>query len=342
MKSEAKKTVLFVSGLSLRQSSSFSRQLDLLAGGLQRRGWRVVTADPGLSAAALDKLANRYRPRAAILLGYPDQFPLLERQWRFPIYLWAQCSSPPEHPYLDRVISVALTEISRIYLVNAGGRCLDLAIPHAVDTEVFRPTAPPRAGFPPDRRFVVGSVGANSLRKRFDLLFRAFRLFCSRIPASLLIIKTDRAAKPGGYDLHRLAEAEGLAAKVRIIDGELSASDMASLYRNMDMYVQTAEWEGFGIPVLEAMSCGVPVVTPPIQGPGEIVPYTDWLVWDSLVVRDGKTVLRWANPAAVAAALEHAWKHPELRSAAGRMGRYAAVARYDTRIVASLWEKVLI
>jgi glycosyltransferase involved in cell wall biosynthesis len=109
----------------------------------------------------------------------------------------------------------------------------------------------------------------------------------------------------------------------------------------MDIYVHTAEWEGFGIPVLEAMACGIPVVAPPTQGPGEIVPYTEWMVWGSGVVKDGKTVLRWVNPEAVASALEHALKHPDLRTAAAGMGRRTAVARYDSRIVASLWEVVL-
>jgi len=43
------------------------------------------------------------------------------------------------------------------------------------------------------------------------------------------------------------------------------------------VYMNLSEWEGFGIPVIEAMSCGLPVLTHGLQGPGEIVPYTETL-----------------------------------------------------------------
>lgn len=41
----------------------------------------------------------------------------------------------------------------------------------------------------------------------------------------------------------------------------LDEKDMPKLYNSADVYLHTSEYEGFGLPVLEAMACGVPVVT---------------------------------------------------------------------------------
>lgn len=43
--------------------------------------------------------------------------------------------------------------------------------------------------------------------------------------------------------------------------GPQSPAQMANLYRRSDLYVSSSKSEGFGLPVLEAMACGVPVVT---------------------------------------------------------------------------------
>lgn len=43
--------------------------------------------------------------------------------------------------------------------------------------------------------------------------------------------------------------------------GFISESDMPSLYNAADVYLHTSEYEGFGLPILEAMACGLPVVT---------------------------------------------------------------------------------
>lgn len=42
--------------------------------------------------------------------------------------------------------------------------------------------------------------------------------------------------------------------------GWISESDMPALYNAADVYLHTSEYEGFGLPILEAMACGLPVV----------------------------------------------------------------------------------
>jgi glycosyltransferase involved in cell wall biosynthesis len=43
--------------------------------------------------------------------------------------------------------------------------------------------------------------------------------------------------------------------------GYLPASDLGALFRNAQLFIMTSLYEGFGLPILEAMSCGCPVVT---------------------------------------------------------------------------------
>ena len=109
----------------------------------------------------------------------------------------------------------------------------------------------------------------------------------------------------------------------------------------MDVYLNLSEWEGFCIPVIEAMACAVPVVSLPIQGPGEILPYPDTLVPDSLVREEEGTVLFEADPRAVCTVLKALADRKVSRERLSREGREAAVTRYDIRRVAAQWEQVL-
>jgi len=356
------RTVILISGLSIRRASSFSRQLRLLARGLSERGWDAVLAGrnpltedilesrecheyPALSTGRIHGLLQRYEPRALVLLGYPDQFPFLERPWDAPVYLWAQFSSPPKDARLAHATLVPLTETTRAVLAAAGVDRMGPTIPHGVDTSLFCPrkvakTAPLAANAPADA-FTVGTVGANTTRKRFDALIRGFALFQRRHPEARLLIKTDRRSHSGGFDLDGLARSAGIPRGFRIVTGDLPAETLASFYASLDVYVHTAEWEGFGLPPVEAMSCGIPVATTPIQGPGETVPYRDYFIEPCRLAREGETVLRGAEPKAVAEAMEAACTDPRRRRILGRSGRREARRRYDYRKVARRWEVLI-
>lgn len=52
--------------------------------------------------------------------------------------------------------------------------------------------------------------------------------------------------------------------------GFVPTSDLVSLYNSADLYVQPSTYEGFGLPLLEAMSCGTPVVSTKVSSLPEI------------------------------------------------------------------------
>lgn len=346
--------ILLGCGLPLAGESSFARQLRLLAAELRSRGRRCLLlgagaarrlgedqADaPRLDLAAARELAGA-SPRAAILLGYPDQLPILAESAP-PLFLWAQFSRPPAARSLGRATAVPLTDRTRAFLAQAGFARIGPTIPHGVDAALFRPASAgrrrlARAGLGiAAEALVVGTVGANTTRKRFDLLLEAFaRLQPS---PSLLLIKTDRPSSPGGFDLAALARRHGVERRVRVLAERLPAAALASLYSAMDVYAHAAEWEGFCLPVVEAMACGVPVVAADTQGPGETVPYREGLVGEGeWIEEEGGSRLFHVSPAALASAIERLAGDAALRARAADLGRAQALRTYDMRVVAGQW-----
>jgi glycosyltransferase involved in cell wall biosynthesis len=286
-----------------------------------------------------------------VLLGYPDQFVFLKgepacgsRLAR--CYLWAQFSRPPRSGVPAGLTAVPLTERTAEHLRRAQCRRIAAVIPHGVETWRFRPLGQMarrrlRARWGLGEAFVIGAVGAHTARKRLDLVLSAFALFARDRPGSLLLVKTDRVRSPEGTDLAALARQLGIAAQVRLLTGELRGATMAGLYNCFDLLLSLSEWEGFGIPVIEAMSCGVPVVTHPGQGPGEIIPYQELFVSGSLCREEEGSVLLEAQPEAAAAVLGRAAASPQLRLRLAEEGRREALRSFDIDAVALRWLKLI-
>jgi len=135
-----------------------------------------------------------------------------------------------------------------------------------VDGQLFRPTPGARETLQarygiPDATGLCNLlyVGSEAPRKNLGTLLEALALLrAGGAPARLIKVGH------GGSARHRAAfEAQiarlGLAGNVVIVD-EAPDADLALFYSAADVYVQPSYVEGFGLPVLEAMACGTPVV----------------------------------------------------------------------------------
>jgi glycosyltransferase involved in cell wall biosynthesis len=98
-------------------------------------------------------------------------------------------------------------------------------------------------------------VGGTFGRKRIDLLLRIF----ARVRAELPGVRLVRVGGAFTEEQARLAETLGVADAVAVLPF-LDKPVLASVYRRASLLLLPSEEEGFGLPVIEAMTCGTPVI----------------------------------------------------------------------------------
>jgi glycosyltransferase involved in cell wall biosynthesis len=111
-----------------------------------------------------------------------------------------------------------------------------------------------------DRYGIVGDyllyVGTLHPRKNLARLIQAFAPVASQFPALRLVL----AGKKGWMYEDIFAQARNLGLEGRVVfTGYVAAEDLPALYTGALAFVFPSLYEGFGMPVLEAMACGAPV-----------------------------------------------------------------------------------
>lgn len=105
-------------------------------------------------------------------------------------------------------------------------------------------------------------VGTISLRKNPATAIKAFAKIRDIFPDSKLVIT---GAKGDAQDqITRLIPSLGLSDRIEIIHG-LNDRQLADLYKKAAMLITPSQYEGFGIPIIEAMASGLPVLASTIQ-----------------------------------------------------------------------------
>ncbi len=98
-------------------------------------------------------------------------------------------------------------------------------------------------------------VGSNIPRKRFDVLLQAFAEVKKEVPDAILV----RVGGPSGPRLQTVAIELGVEHAIAELPF-LNDRVLAAVYRKCNLLLLPSEREGFGLPVLEAMACGLPVL----------------------------------------------------------------------------------
>ena len=131
----------------------------------------------------------------------------------------------------------------------------------------------------PGERLIAGryffSVTTHPTRKNILGALEAFAMFAASSDLSYVI------AGPIGEQHRRellaCAERLGIRQKTTLF-GYADDNQLINLYRNAEFFIYPSFYEGFGLPVVEAMACGCPVIASNTSSLPEIMPDDEWLV----------------------------------------------------------------
>ncbi|EGK84925.1 glycosyltransferase [Microcoleus vaginatus PCC 9802] len=145
-----------------------------------------------------------------------------------------------------------------------------IVIPCGIDPNIYKPlTKSEREALRKQlgwEGFVFLNVGAGSPNKGIDLLLKAFAVVVESYPEARLVLKGEESIYESdsliaqNIDELTFDEAEKVLPRMAYIGETLPFAKMAQLYQAADAYVSLYLAEGFNLPALEAIACGLPLI----------------------------------------------------------------------------------
>jgi len=207
-------------------------------------------------------------------------------------------------------------------------------MPLGIDIDYYNPNI---AGYRPSERFVFLSVFEWGERKAPEILLRAFtEEFGRRDDAMLLLSITNRDATVDVEAQIAAMELPPGAPVVVMQNAHLPAYQMGSLYRSADCFVLPSRGEGWGMPVLEAMACGMPVISTNWSGPADFLTESTGYPLNvrAMIDAEARCVyyqgFQWADPDIdhLKALMRQVYENPEEARARGAKAAAAVAAKY--------------
>lgn len=232
-----------------------------VAPGFLPRSWTDGLLPRAVRRAGIDLMhfpANSFwsRPRRPTVVTIHD-LALLDFPMRFFSSRWAAARYRARFARLPRiaagVIAVSAHTAQRMGMRGRGAHAVTV-VPNGVDAR-FHGVAARRAPEPG----LVLYVGALDFRKNLLHLLAAFERARREHPTARLVLAGHRGSDPRVYPpLEAEAAAHGLAGALEIVADPDDAA-ILDLYGRASVFVFPSTYEGFGLPVLEAMAAGCPV-----------------------------------------------------------------------------------
>ena len=274
-----------------------------------------------------------------------------------------------EHP-------VGMSEFAKKQVHDYYGIKKATVIPHGTEPERFYK-------LPDDQRtelrvkwglhdkFVVGVVARNQPRKMLDRTMKAFYHVKDKIPNAVLLMHLDPSDQAAVWNIRNIISRYNLENRVMFTGmNALKGFDwnqMNEVYNLMDIFFLSTSGEGFGIPIIEAMSCEVPVVATDYTTTPELVtknkagmavklagvPEID--LWSKHskdydnAVMNGTMTGSWEVERGSIDVIDAANKitylaaNPKVREEMGQNGRKAVLEKYDfNKVIGPAWEKLVL
>lgn len=147
-----------------------------------------------------------------------------------------------------------------------------VVIPNGIDTTRFVPVS---SGKAKDGSIRIGCVARlYPEQKGQDLLVRATERLLRDYPSLSCVIAGEiyKGQDSSVKKLRAYVEDRGLSDSISFVG---NVSDVPSFLQTLDVFVLPSRTEGFGISLIEALSCGIPCVASDLEGPREILSRPD-------------------------------------------------------------------
>lgn len=224
-----------------------------------------------VSSQYLSKVAKYRKP---CVVSCMDIFPIiLKNDYPFLLHFFTKRVSK----YMkkaDHIIAISnFTKRKLIEELNIPEGKIDV-IYLGADDETFSPLDKKKAraklNLPLDQKIIL-HIGSEEPRKNVPTVINAFNRVQKNIPDSLLIMVGEKTEMS-----ENLIKKYNMQKKI-IYKNNISREELLQYYNSSDLFVYPSLYEGFGLPILEAMACGIPVIAsntgslPEVVGDGGIM-----------------------------------------------------------------------
>lgn len=222
-------------------------------------------------------------------------------------------------------------------------------IPHGVDPHIYRPLPKHivdkvRSENKWEDKFIVGCVARNQSRKNIPALFKAFAEFSKDKKDVILLAHLD-PVDPQGTNLHDLANKLGIKDKViygmRRFSLGVPEFRMSLAYNTMDIHVLSTTGEGFGLPIIESMACGIPNICTDYTTARELIGENGELVrlakGHQYIVGQLNTDRALCDIDELVQKMNKLYDNPELRKKYSESGRKYVLDNYGWEKVCRMW-----
>jgi glycosyltransferase involved in cell wall biosynthesis len=184
---------------------------------------------------------------------------------------------------------------------------------------------------PPHDPYILCVGRLDDRRKNIGLLLEAYLQLPGEVLDQVHLVLAGSAPPPAAF--WQRANSSGAQKRIRFI-ARPDSDTLLELYRHASVFALPSDEEGFGMVVIEAMACGIPVVATKCGGPDGIISGG----------QDGYLVPR-NDAAAMSNRLADLLQNAERNAAMGAAARQTIEQRYDERVAGDvfldMWDRLL-